>query len=159
MFDAQAYLTTLEPPVYIDRAGKKHTGRVLGADQWLMFQHSLRASDNVDRILQRIVAHIFPHPWWKIWRHSVRWDIWQLPPIGRMRAVWNFMQSQAKAMGVSFPGTFPTLQPPLDSMAVPSPDSPTPGYSQSSISDTQGFTISGAPAGTPPMEPSPTVYS
>jgi len=159
MFDASSYLATLEPPVYVDRAGRKHVGRILGADQWLAFQQSLRDTKGIDPVLRRIVTNIFPHPWWKIWQRSVARDIWQLPPIGRMRAVWDFMQSQAKAMGVSFPGTFPQLPVPPDSPADQSLGSPTPGLSPSSTSDIPASITSGAVAGAPLTERSLIVSS
>lgn len=159
MFDASAYLKTLEPPVFIDPNGKKHVGVIIGADTWFRLQQQMRGAKTkvedmdvavrlTDAALYEIINAIFPPSKWKFWQKSVAYWIFRLPLKGRMRAVWDFMQSQAKAMGtelVPMPGMFPTLEDKVDAKPA---DSPTPGSSENSTNDTPASTTDGVKAGT-----------
>lgn len=127
MFDAPVYLASIEPPVFVDLYGKKRIGRVLGTDHWLKLQSRLRlarANDmnpaELNAAMIGFVEAVFPHSRWKFWEKSVAWHVGQLPQEGRVRAVWDFMQSQAKALGMEADslGTFPTSTAPT---AVPLP--------------------------------------
>ena len=133
MFDSPAYYKSLTSPEFIDPTGKKHTGRVIGADTWFQMQAKLRSPIREDgtvdhhalmKAMRTMVNAFFPHPWWKFWEKSVAYWLWQMPMVGRMRAVYDFMQSQASAMGTSLsplPGTHPisTLPPAGDLPAPP----------------------------------------
>lgn len=135
MFDAPAYLAAFDAPTYIDQAGKKHVGRILGADHWLRLQIKMRARNDdgtpnyaeIERNMARIVNDMFPRAWWKVWERSVFSWLRQLPPMGRMQAVWDFMGSQAKAMGSEPLGTFQTAIQHSDKPADLSPVSPISG--------------------------------
>lgn len=156
MFDAQAYYKSITPPEFIDPTGKKHVGRILGADTWFKLQTSLRnptradgTTDHrkLDAAMKKIADAFFPHPWWKFREKSVRYWLWQMPFMGRMRAIWDFMQSQASAMGTSLPplpGTSPTSTP------QPGVDRPEPlmsGSSPDSTDTSPASTTSTAVAG------------
>jgi len=123
MFDAPAYLKSLQPPEFIDQNGHKHVGRIIGADTWQRLQSRVRLTKREDgsfdpqdlnRAMNAMVHAMFPRPWWKVWERSVAWHLWRLPGTGRMRAVWSFMQSQASANGMEpepLPGTTPDTLP------------------------------------------------
>ena len=123
MFDAPAYLKSLEPPVFIDPTGKTHVGRIIGADTWQRLQSRVRLTRREDgtfdprelnRAMNAMVNAMFPKSSWKVWERSVAWHLWRLPATGRMRAVWSFMQSQASANGTEpepLPGTTPAMLP------------------------------------------------
>lgn len=163
MFDAQQYLESIDHPTFIDPTGRKHVGRILGADHWLRLQLKLRRCRKInedgsetwdaaglDRAMKEIVRAVFPTTWYKPWEKSVRHWLWKLPSIGRARAVWDFLQSLAKAMGeevVPFPGTFLTDVLPSRKAADPSPALPTPASSPGSTVATPATITTGAPAG------------
>ncbi len=156
MFDSPAYMRSLSAPEFIDLTGKKHIGRIIGADTWFRLQASLRSpvredgtTDHraLDKAMRKIVRAFFPHPWYDFREKSVEYWLWQLPGVGRMRAFWDFMQSQVSAMGTSLsplPGTFPTSTAPADSAPR---DSQMSGSSPSSTKPSRASTTSGAVAG------------
>lgn len=121
MFDSPALVAALTTPVFIDLQGKKHVGRILGADSWFRLMAGIRVVKRNDgtfdprllgRAMRMIVDAFFPKAWWKFWVKPVSYHVWQLPPELRMAAVWDFMQSQASVSGtelVPLPGiTLPT---------------------------------------------------
>lgn len=130
MFDARAYYATLELPEFIAPNGKRYVGRILGADTWARLQTKLRVSKQADgtynprglsSAMKLICDATFPKKWWKPWERSVADWVGTLPEIGKMRAVWDFMRSQAKARGENLPetlGTESTPTPPLDKQDV-----------------------------------------
>lgn len=123
MFDSPAYLRTQSPPVFIDSDGKTHTGQILGADTWLRLHGKLRLSRRDDGkydpralniAMMALINAFFPRAWWKVWKRSVAWYVSQLPLDGRMRALWDFIRSQAIASGMEpapLPGTTPQTLP------------------------------------------------
>ena len=156
MFDAQAYFKSLDPPVFVDPTGKRHVGQIIGADTWLRMQTRLRSPIRPDgttdsvaltKAMRAVIKSFFPHPWYRFWEKSVLDWMWELPPVARMRAIWDFMQSQANAMGVlttSPLGTSPTSTLPQ----AENPHGPqTSGSSQDSMTPIPVSTTSGAVAG------------
>lgn len=157
-FDARAYYASLEAPEFIDPTGKRHVGVILGADTWERLQVRLRSSHREDGSYDRrglsgamrlICDATFPHPWYRRGKSVTQW-VWELPEIGRMRAVWDFMRSQAKSRGTELPETLGTYHLPIlpdgkrDGLSdVP----PTSGSSPSSTSPTPASTTSGETAG------------
>ena len=122
MFDARAYYASLDLPEFIDPTGRVHKGRILGTDHWQRLQVKLRLSKNSDgsynpkglnKAMRMITEATFPSKWWKPWEKSVADWIWELPEIGRMRAVWDFMRSQAKSRGTDLPENLGTLSLPI----------------------------------------------
>ncbi len=126
-FDSPAYYAALDAPIFVDRTGKRHVGRILGADTYFRLHAKLRSplrSDHtvnhraLDRLLREVVRAFFPCPWYRRRKpDSVEYWMWEMPYEGRMRAIWSFMQSQANAMGITmgqFPGTSPTSTPPTE---------------------------------------------
>lgn len=146
MFDAQAYHRAVSQPSFKDERGRIHVGRVIGTDTFFTVRAktSVKNPDgSLDFValncgLRQMVDLMFPHPWWKVWRHSVRWHVWQLPWLGRMGAIWSFMQSQVKATTGAelgpLPGTTPEIYAALLRAGVPSDVLPIPGSSPSSTS-------------------------
>lgn len=141
MFDARAYYATLEVPVFIAPNGREYRGRILGADTWERLQQKLRLSRNSDGsfnpkglagAMRIICDETFPPNRWKPWDKSVADWVWELPEIGRYRAVWDFMQSQAKARGESLPpmpGTSQVLKLLQEQPEDRSPEQPIPSLS------------------------------
>lgn len=123
MFDSPALVAALTIPVFIDINGKKHVGRILGADSWFRLMARIRLVKRKDgtfdprllsNAMRMIVDEFFPRPWWKLWEKPVSYHVWQLPPELRMAAVWDFMQSQASVSGtelVPLPGMTPQTSP------------------------------------------------
>lgn len=101
LFDSQQYLEALGPPEFVAPNGKKYVGRILSTDQFLKYQALFRGASESGlaqrRAMFKITAAIFPKPWWKVRERSVASWLRTLPPVGQVRAVWDFMQSQAKA--------------------------------------------------------------
>lgn len=128
MFDAREYLATFEVPVFIAPNGRRYEGRILSADEWAPLQAKLKNVENVrwpelQRVLFELTDAIFPKPRWRIWERSVRDWLKRLPPVGQMRAVWSFMQSQASALGMEMkpsPGIQRWLGRPVSVVEVPS---------------------------------------
>ena len=126
MFDAAAYYRSLTPPTFIDPTGKTHVGKIIGADTWFRMQTSIRSpireDGSVDHValtkaMKKMVNTFFPPTWRNLWEKTVARWLWEMPSIGRMRAVYDFMQAQASAMGTSMsplPGTFPISTLPTD---------------------------------------------
>ncbi len=157
-FDARAYYASLEAPVFIDPTGKQHVGIILGTDSWERLQVKLRLARRDDGTYERrglngamrlICDETFPRPWYRRGKSVTQW-VWELPEIGRMRAVWDFMRSQAKARGAEMPATLGTYQLPIlpdDKRDGLSDVPPTSGLSPSSTSSTPAYTTSGETAG------------
>lgn len=114
-FNAKEYLDSLEPPEFVAPDGTKYVGRILSADQFHRYRAELQsAKDNgelrwpqLQRVMFKLTACMFPHHWWQFRRRSVVSWLKQLPPAGQMRAVWDFMRSQGKAFGTEVPETIP----------------------------------------------------
>lgn len=138
MFDAPEYAKAFEPPTFIDLDGKKYVGRLLGAHSWFKLQPAMRAigkdgeldHKEIEKATFKIVGALFPTPWWAPWR-SVARKVWKLPPLMRVRAVWDFMDSQARWLGLpaldKLPGKFQAETQSSAAPASPSPGSQTPG--------------------------------
>lgn len=134
MFDAQAYWKTTEPPTFKDPKGRVHVGRLIGADTFMRLQATTRTKkpdgtpdlQALNQSMRRIVEAMFPHPWWKVWSHSVQWYVWRLPQLARMRAIWDFMQSQARANGTEL-GPLPGITPETSGATDGTPVPQTPG--------------------------------
>src|SRR6266576_86473 len=101
MFDASAYLAALEPPVFVDRSGRRHVGRILGSDDWfrLTTRFALARAEQLqgpafEAALKGFVDAIFPRPAWRFWERRVSQHVWDLPPAGRIEAVYDFIASQ-----------------------------------------------------------------
>jgi hypothetical protein len=138
MFDALAYVKALETPTYKDVDGTVHLGRLIGADTFIKLAPRMRTKKAdgspdvaaINRTMLAICNAMFPPDRWRPWRKSVAHRIWQLPPSGRMRAVYDFLASQATAMGMTppeLPGTSPASTQSSGAAVSPSPDSPTSG--------------------------------
>ena len=108
MFDAQEYLAAIEPPTFVAPNGKKYVGRVLSTDEFIPYQVAMRevtAGEQLDwrrlqRVLLRLTRAFFPKPRWRFWERSAASWVRTLPPVGQMRAMWDFMASQGKASGM-----------------------------------------------------------
>lgn len=134
MFDTREFLLSLAAPEFIAADGTRFRGRVLSLPQWQAFEGRMQAARNQQldwRALQALILDLcdafFPRGrrFWtrRFWR-PVRWHVSRLPPVGQMRAMWDFMQSQGQAAGMEVtppPGTSP-LRPDLNAAAssVPS---------------------------------------
>jgi len=123
MFDSPALVAALTTPVFIDLQGKKHVGRILGADSWFRLMSRIRLAKRTDgtfdprqlnTAMRSIVDSFFPRARWKFWEKPVSWHVLQLPPQLRMAAVWDFMRSQASVSGTELaplPGMTPPTSP------------------------------------------------
>lgn len=142
MFDAQAYLAALEPPVFIAPNGRRYVGKVLSVDEWEPFQEAMRdittaqakappyaAGDGwkpLQQVLYRLTDAFFPRPWWRFWQRRVSYWIRRLPPEGQVKAVWDFMRSQGKASGMANLPATPGMTPAVTADGAPAA-SPTAG--------------------------------
>jgi hypothetical protein len=109
MFDTQEYLATVEPPKFKAADGTLYSGRILSVDEFepiqLLFRNAKKDGKNriewrlMQKLLLKITDAFFPHPWYKPGM-SVRDHVAKLPPVGQMRAVWDFMQSQRVSLGL-----------------------------------------------------------
>lgn len=119
MFNAQEYLEALDRPTYTDTRGRTHVGEVVSTEEWLPIQERLfeTVQDGVDmptmRILVREITKLmFPVPWYQRlnpFYRSVTRDVLALPPMGMLSAVWSFLQSQGRQVGVEMPETPPGM--------------------------------------------------
>lgn len=154
-FDARAYYDTLSAPVFIDRDGHRHVGSIVGADTYFQLQTKLRSplradgtADRraLDKAMRTVVRTFFPHKWYQFRTKSVEHWLWEMPYVGRMRAVWSFMHSQASMMGITLPplpGTFPMNTPPEvpGLHATPTSGSSPDSMSASPVSTTVGLAV------------------
>jgi hypothetical protein len=122
MFDARAYYATLESPTFIAPSGKVYVGQILGTDTWqrlnVKLRHARRENGTFEpsglNVAMRLICDAtFPRKWWKPWEKTVAHHVWEMPEIGRMRAVWDFMRSQAKSRGTDLPENLGTYQLPM----------------------------------------------
>lgn len=113
-FDSQQYMAALQPPTFIALNGRKYVGRILSVDEWQPYQIQMRDAGRGDgtvdwnklrKVMYNITKALFPKPWWKFWERGAIYWLRKLPPVGQMRAVWDFMQSQAKALGMELKPT------------------------------------------------------
>lgn len=151
-FDARAYYDTLSAPVFIDPTGHRHVGRIIGADTYFRLQSKMRSPLRTDgtadpralaKAMRTVVRAFFPHKWYQFRTKSVERWLWEMPSVGRMRAIWSFMQSQASAMGTTLgplPGTSPISTPQTDA-SLPAPQ--TFGASLASIPTSHSSTMAG----------------
>jgi hypothetical protein len=139
MFDAMVHVKALEAPTFKDVDGTIHYGRLVGTDTFLRIAPKLRVKDAkgnpdgpaINRAMKEIADLMFPPDRWRPWRLSVARRLWRLPPSVRMRAVYDFLVSQAKAMGMTPPelplGTSPAETASSVVLDSPSPASPISG--------------------------------
>lgn len=156
VFNAKEYLEALQPPRFVAPDGTEYVGRILSADEWEPLQLSMRRSSaegtrwkDVHSNIRRICDAMFPPPRFHRLRglRSVADWISLLPPVGQMRAVWDFMQSQARAQGVTLtpsPGTSKVLGQPT---TVDENLSRSDGSSSDSTSVSRDSTTSGVEGG------------
>lgn len=100
-------MASLAPPTYRAQNGAVYVGRVLSADEVTPLETALRDAGGdwykTKLALRAVTKAYFPRDWRRPWRRTVWSWIKRLPPIGQMAAVWDFMQSQASALGVTLP--------------------------------------------------------
>lgn len=116
-FDAQAYLEGLEKPTYTDTRGQTHVGVVVSAEEWRPVQERMHRLlegsteegaqgldfETLRSLIREMTDIMFPEPWWQRlspFHRTVTQDVLSLPPIGMLRATWDFIRSGAKAMGI-----------------------------------------------------------
>jgi hypothetical protein len=107
MFDADAYLETLQPPT-IKIGGKEYVGRLLSIEEWLPFEPRLnkiaKQEADVDEIRDTIrdYCNLVFQPTWKdlfnFRRKTVAEQIVALPPRALLKAAADFFESQARAL-------------------------------------------------------------
>lgn len=114
MFDARAVMAAYEPPTFVALNGRKYVGQHLSYLEWLPFETRFRAlaqggmnHTELRSLIKDFTRALFPRrPWWNIFRRRATYHILRLPPIPQMQAMWDFMQSQATALGIEV-GTLP----------------------------------------------------
>ena len=113
MFDSREYLEAIRPPEFIGSDGARFVGRLLSIDEWQPYEERMRAASrgeltwpDLQRLLADLTRAFFPRGWraWtaRFWR-PCWWYVRRLPPLGQLRAVYSFMQSQGKALGLETP--------------------------------------------------------
>lgn len=116
-FNAQEYLETYRPPIFVDVDGKEYEGRVLSHEQWLPFEqrfHALGEGEadysEVRGLVSDLTRAMFPRGW-RFWRRSVRSRLLHMPPMAWLHALAHFRQAQARHYGLPIS---PTGLGPLD---------------------------------------------
>jgi len=116
-FDARAYLEDLERPTYTDTRGQVHIGALVSIEEWRPVQQRMGAllegapetgAEGLDyetlrSLIREMTDLMFPAPWWKRllpWCRTVTDDVLSLPPIGMLRATWDFIKAGVAATGV-----------------------------------------------------------
>lgn len=109
MFDGDAYVRALDPPA-IKLDGRVYMGRVLSIDEWVPLEPALRkiqggAGTLADayHVIGEFCRIAFKHPWWAFWRRPVYKKIMKLPPAALTEVTRDFLESQARAMGMGLP--------------------------------------------------------
>lgn len=131
MFDSREYLEALEPPVFIAQNGVRFVGRVISVDEWEPFKERMLAVGEatdftaVFRLHRDLTQLFFPRGrrFWtrRFWRPAW-WYVSRLPPLGQMKAVYSFMQSQVRALGQELPPPTPGLKKLLGLSIAPNVD-------------------------------------
>lgn len=113
MFDTREYLKSLEPPTFVSADGRPYVGRVLSLHEWQRFEPRMAAArahklagDDLRRLIEDLVGAFFPRGrkfWTRDFWQPVAWHIRKLPPIGQLRACYDFMRSQGRALGTELP--------------------------------------------------------
>ncbi len=113
VFDAREVEEVFKPPTFISKHGRKYVGQHISVPEWMPLERQLQilgqmGEDTVTdyTIIRattlRITKKMFPKPWWQFWTwhyRSVAWHVLRLAPIPQMRALWDFLQCQAQALG------------------------------------------------------------
>lgn len=136
MFDSIAYMAATRPPEFIAVDGTRFIGRLLSVDEWQPYEVRMQAASRGELawpalrdLLRDLTREFFPRgfAFWRrrFWR-PCWWYVNRLPPVGQLRAVYSFMQSQGTALGMEPPTLGPkTLM--LLGIAAPGAGSPGAG--------------------------------
>lgn len=109
LFDSREYLEALRPPEFVAPNGTRYRGKLLSVDEWQPFEERLRAAQAgqlvgpaLHALLRDLTSAMFPRDW-RFWKRSCWQQVKRLPPVGQLRAVYTFLQSQGEALGVKTP--------------------------------------------------------
>lgn len=137
MFDSKQYLAGLEPPTFIASDGSKFVGRLLSVEEWLPYESRMQQASlgemtgiQMRAFIRDLVMVFFPRGWrlWtRRWWRPCWWYVRRLPPVGQLRAVHSFMESQREGLGIESPPLGTKVQQLLGISTPPASGSPSAG--------------------------------